>query len=61
MDEDEVKIEPVEDSEAAEESEDPESLEGKKIAKMREELNACRKESREYMQAPGSLRNGKDR
>ena len=49
MDEDEVKIEPVEDSEAAEESEDPESLEGKKIAKMREELNACRKESREYM------------
>lgn len=44
---DEIKI--VEDSEQSEESENPESLEEKKIAKMREELNACRKEKQEYM------------
>ena len=48
MDED-VKIEAVEDSEVAEEAEDPESLEGRKIAKVRGELNACRKEKQEYM------------
>ena len=41
MNEDEVKIE-AEDVEAEEKAEE-------KIAKMREELNTCRKESREYM------------
>ncbi len=50
---DDIKVEPeVEDSEATEESEDPERSEGEKenkIAKMREELNACRKEKQEYM------------
>lgn len=35
--------------EAVEESEDPESVEGMKIAKMRGELSACRKEKQEYM------------
>ena len=54
MDEqDEIEIEPeVEDSERSEESEDPERSEGEKenkIAKMREELSACRKEKQEYM------------
>jgi len=51
--EEDIKIEPeVEDSERSEESEDPERSEGEKetkIAKMREELNACRKEKQEYM------------
>ncbi|MFH1178176.1 MAG: nucleotide exchange factor GrpE [bacterium] len=51
--EEDIKIEPeVEDSEATEESEDPERSEGEKenkIAKIREELNACRKEKQEYM------------
>ena len=46
---DDIVIEQVEDSELSEESEDPESLEGKKIAKIREELKACRKEKQEYM------------
>lgn len=44
-----MKMEPeVEDSELSEESEDPERSEGK-IAKMREELSACRKDKQEYM------------
>ena len=46
--EDYVKIE-VEDPEAPEGCEDPESLEGNKIAKLRDELSACRKEKQEYM------------
>lgn len=52
---DEIKIEPeVENSERREEFEDPEQSEGEegpenKIAKIREELNACRKEKQEYM------------
>lgn len=47
-----MDVEPeVEDAERSEASEDPESLEGpeNKIAKMREELGACRKEKQEYM------------
>lgn len=45
--EDDVKIEPERGEE--ERVEDPESLEGNKIAKMREELSACRREKQEYM------------
>jgi molecular chaperone GrpE len=48
MDEDEVKIEP-ENSEESGELENTESLEENKIAKIREELSACRKEKQEYM------------
>jgi len=48
MDEpDEIKIEPEVEVEG--EAGDPEAAEGKKIAKMREELNSCRKEKQEYM------------
>jgi molecular chaperone GrpE len=52
---DEMKIEPeveVENSERREEFEDPERSEGEKenkIAKMRGELDVCRKEKQEYM------------
>ncbi|MFA6278980.1 MAG: nucleotide exchange factor GrpE [Candidatus Paceibacterota bacterium] len=53
---DDIKIESeVENSERSEEFEDPERSEGEeekaenKIAKMREELNACRKDKQEYM------------
>ncbi len=57
MDEqDKMKIEPkVEDSDVGAEGEDPELNEGReekaenKIAKMREEMNACRNEKQEYM------------
>src|SRR3989338_970383 len=49
MDEqDDMKIE-VEDPEVSEGSEDPEVAEGMKVAKMREELGACRKDKQEYM------------
>jgi molecular chaperone GrpE len=48
MDEqDDMKI--VEDLEVSEGPEDPESLEGKRVAKIRKELEAARKEKQEYM------------
>ncbi|MCX6787062.1 MAG: nucleotide exchange factor GrpE [Candidatus Kaiserbacteria bacterium] len=42
---DDVTVEPEVDAEGG----DPEAAEGKKLAKMREELNVCRKEKQEYM------------